>query len=542
MTSSARQAFACILAIVSVAAVAHAQTGAAKEPTVTISGRVTIKEKGIAGVNVVVRRSDSSSSARRREGTYKAVTDEDGKYRITNVVPGEYRVLPVALAYVPADESERERVLFVGKSENVENVNFALVRGGVITGKVVDSDGRPIVEEPVYVITGADNRTYYGQYNSNTDDRGVYRIYGLRPGSYKVAAGRGDNAFMHAAVRTFKQTFYPSAPDAAQATIVEVSEGSETRDIDIVFSRTLTTYTARGRVVDGETGQPIPSVGYGITRYEQGGSSSRGWGAVTNARGEFRVDNLSPGTYAISIAAPQNTDWRVEEMRFDIVDHDVTDVVLKTIRSATISGVIVLEGVDDKTAKEQLSRMMIMGYVDGRPSQSQGAASSVNADGSFQIRGLAGGTILFHVHSNASVRVDRLERDGMVQPRGIVVKEREQVKGVRVVMQFGNASLRGKIDVANGTLPADARFHVWARRIGEEPSMYSGNHGRPQVDARGQFVIEGLTPGNYEIDAGVYFPSAKVGYIAKKQVVVTAGATTDVDVTVDLNSTPIRQP
>jgi uracil-DNA glycosylase len=71
--------------------------------------------------------------------------------------------------------------------------------------------------------------------------------------------------------------------------------------------------------------------------------------------------------------------------------------------------------------------------------------------------------------------------------------------------------------------------------------MYSGNP-RSQVDDRGQFVIAGLTPGSYELSAGVFFVSAKVGYKATKEVVVTAGATTDVNITVDLSSTPIKQP
>lgn len=55
-------------------------------------------------------------------------------------------------------------------------------------------------------------------------------------------------------------------------------------------------------------------------------------------------------------------------------------------------------------------------------------------------------------------------------------------------------------------------------------------------------MIEGLIPGNYQLNAGVASPSGKVGYIGKKQVVVTAGTTTEVTVTVDLSSTPIRQP
>ena len=542
MISSARQAIACILAIFSIAVVAHAQSLPAKEPDGTISGKVTMKSNGVPGVNVVVRRSDLSSSRRREVITSKAITAEDGTYRITNLPPGEYRIMAVAPVFVPSDDENRERVLILGKDETIEHVDFTLVRDGTITGKVTDAEGRAVVEEPVSLINLPGNRQFYPPYNSSTDDRGVYRLYGLRPGSYKVVAGRGTNSFGNLVARTYKQTYYPSTTEPDQATVVEVSEGSETRDIDIVFSRTAPAYIVRGRVVDGETGQPIPSVGYGITRYEQGGSSSRGWGAVTNTRGEFRMENLSPGTYAVSIAPPPGSDWRVEEMRFEIVDHDVTDLVLKTLKSATVSGVVVLEGVDDKAGREHLKRMAIVAYIEGRPQFAPGATSNVNEDGSFEVRGLGSGTALFYLRSHLNVRVERVERDGVIQPRGTIVREREHVKGVRIFGQIGNATLRGKIDVAHGTLPADARFSVWARRLGEEQgAMYSSGL-RTQVDTRGQFAIEGLTSGNYELEAGVFFPSAKLGYMTKKQVVVAAGSTTDVDITVDLSSTPIKQP
>ena len=545
MTSSTRQAIACILALFSVAAVyiaAHAQNNPAKEPGITISGKATVKGKGVQGINIILRQNDFNY--RRREGdTYKAVTDDDGNYRIANVRRGEYRIFVLAPAFIPESEADRERLLIVGKSETVEHVDFTLVRGGVITGKVVDAEGRPVVEEPVYVLNAQDNKFVYPQYNSNTDDRGVYRLYGLRPGSYRVAAGRTDQSFMNGAARAYKQTYFPSTNDPAEATIVEVSEGSETRDIDIAFSRTLTAYTVKGRVVDGDTGQPVPNVGFGITRYEQGNSASRGWGAVTNPRGEFKMDNITPGTYAISIAPPPNADWRVDETRFEVVDHDVTDLVFKTIRSGSISGVVVFEGADEKTAREQLKRMTLTAYIDGQPSQARSSSVRLNEDGSFQVRGLAGGNALFYLHSESGVRLDRIERDGVIQPRGMVLKEREHVKGVRLIAQLGNATLRGKIDVANGTLPADARFYVWARRLGDEPGgMYSGMNARPQVDEGGQFVISGLTPGNYELFAGVFFTSAKVGYKAQKEVIVTAGTTTEVNITVDLNSTPIKQP
>ena len=53
MVSSGRQAIACILLILGVAIYSHAQTTSAKEPTASISGKVTLKGKGVPGIVVI---------------------------------------------------------------------------------------------------------------------------------------------------------------------------------------------------------------------------------------------------------------------------------------------------------------------------------------------------------------------------------------------------------------------------------------------------------------------------------------------------------
>jgi protocatechuate 3,4-dioxygenase beta subunit len=535
MVSSTRQALACIFAIFSVAVSAHAQSPV-KEPGATITGTVTIKGKGAAGIIVALRPNDRTYSGREYSGP-KGVTDNDGNYRIMNVSAGNYRILPVAKAYVPAEEVEREKTIVVGKGETIEHIDFALVPGGVITGKVVDAEGRPMIEEGVSVFTVPDNRSVFVPTYSLTDDRGVYRIYGLRAGSYRVAAGRGEESFHSGVGRPYKRTYHPSATDPSQATVVEVIEGGETKDIDITFSRTVSTYTVRGRIIDEETGQPIANANYGITYYVERGTSTRSGGYTTNSRGEFKLEGLAPGKYSIPVSPAPDSDLRFEEVPFEIIDRDITGLVIKATRGGSISGVVVFEGLSDK-AREQLGRAFVGLMIEG---QQRSASVQVQEDGSFQIRGLAAGTGYFYLHANGNLRVERIERDGAVQPTAIAIREREHIKGIRVIAQIGNASIRGQINVENGTLPADARFHVWARAVSSEMAYSGSNPSQPQVDARGQFIMEGLTSGTYEIHAGVYLTSAKMGYLAKpQQVVVTAGSTLNVTITVDLGSTPIK--
>jgi hypothetical protein len=59
--------------------------------------------------------------------------------------------------------------------------------------------------------------------------------------------------------KILRQTFYPSVTDPEKATILEVTESSEIKDIDIV-ARAASTFKLTGRIIDGETSKPLPNV------------------------------------------------------------------------------------------------------------------------------------------------------------------------------------------------------------------------------------------------------------------------------------------
>src|ERR1044072_4438381 len=90
MSSSVRYLPAVLLTILSLPISLWAQTAPkqpAKAPRSSISGRVTIKEKPAAGVVVSLRKTEQMNPF---EETQRATTDQDGNYRITNVLPGSY--------------------------------------------------------------------------------------------------------------------------------------------------------------------------------------------------------------------------------------------------------------------------------------------------------------------------------------------------------------------------------------------------------------------------------------------------------------------
>src|SRR5688500_13703917 len=102
MVSSGRQTIVCILLLLSAVVSARSQSADDKAATSTITGKVTIGGKGVWGVVVGLAISDQYRS-NFRATRFRSTTDEDGNYRITNVPPGNYDVIPASPSYVATD-------------------------------------------------------------------------------------------------------------------------------------------------------------------------------------------------------------------------------------------------------------------------------------------------------------------------------------------------------------------------------------------------------------------------------------------------------
>lgn len=546
MRSSARSALPALLTCLCFAASLYAQSPnkqpqTVKAPRGSLSGRVTIKDKPAPGVVVGLR---GSALENNYDPFARAVTDADGIYRITNVPAGNYVVTVAAPAYVPTNSSDRKPVV-IGEDENVEDVNFSLVRGGVITGKVTDAEGHPVVLHQIELYNAGELERAqapvlpYPAMTAQTDDRGVYRLFGILPGRYKVAAGRGSEGYYAFSPNelNYKQAFHPDATEPAKGNVIEVSAGSEAKDIDITLGRAVQTFSVSGRIVNGENNTPVPNQRFSLQRIV--GSRTEYVNAIagSNARGDFIVEGLIPGKYNTVLYPREGSDLRAEVTTFEVIDGDVSGVTIHLIPGASISGIVVLE-TENKAARGMLAEMLVRGYVPIGPNggSSIAVSSQIGADGSFRLAGLANGfagislTGKVGPYPPKGFSILRIERDGMPSPR-FELKNAEQVTGVKIFVGYGNATIRGVVKIENGQLPPEARIYVQVTKPGEEVSYQR----YVMVDDRGNFLVEAIPPGQYEISASVMSP--KVRKTVKQVVTITDGVVTDVRIPIDV-STP----
>src|SRR5215813_6582880 len=157
--------------------IANAQTG-------EITGRV-VTEDGVGISNVTVylnplvadRRSTTIGSQNR------VATDEDGNFKFTGLAPRVYSVVAFSTkGYVqrPVPIGERQDG---GYHRVGANVTVTMIKGGAITGRVTNAMGEPVISVRVNAAMARDaegNPVRFGVGRPRfTDDRGVYRIYGL---------------------------------------------------------------------------------------------------------------------------------------------------------------------------------------------------------------------------------------------------------------------------------------------------------------------------------------------------------------------------
>jgi hypothetical protein len=529
----------------------NSQTKAPKKVAgANVAGRVTTHGKGAPGIVVSVRIQDYSPQP---PPSYKATTDQEGFYRITDVPPGNYQVAPLAPAYVSSERAslrERGKALLLAEGENVDGIDFSIERGGVITGRITDADGRPVVEERLSLVP-ADLVVQPGQRfgsivpNSfQTDDRGVYRIYGIPEGRYKLSVGQGDennDSFGPPGRVPYKRTYYPEADNPNDARVIEVTEGGEVSDVDIRVGRSLPGFAVSGTVVDGETRRPVAGLRFGVRRALNGGFADVNSTVPSNSQGEFRIENVTPGKYAVQILPMPGSEVRAESVPFEIVDQDVSGIVVKTAVGLSISGVVVVDGKTDPSVLAKLTELRLRAFTRTVNAPAAfGQIAPINADGSFRLGGLSPGMAYLSLTSRDNQQlvnfgILRVERDGVAQPRGLELKAGEQVTGVKIVLKYGTGSIRGEVKFENGPLPPGARVSVW---ITQSDDSTRGGSARG-LDSRGRFLIEGVAAGTYELNVNAQIPqSHRPPTIVKQTVTVTDGAVTDVAVTLDLLQRP----
>jgi protocatechuate 3,4-dioxygenase beta subunit len=516
------------LIIFAAVVLASSQTNPEKTATASVSGKVTIKNKGVAGIVVYAEQENSRGYT---NSNSRATTDQNGNYRIANLPAATYTIRPIAPSFVLEQESTDNNSVVVSEGENVEGINFSMVPGAVITGRITDADGKPLIEQRVLLIPIGATKFDGRSFDVRTDDRGIYRAFGLRAGKYKVSVGQNESLPIPGdAGPYYRQTFYPSVNEFEKAATIDVKEGSEATNIDIVVGPPVSMYKVTGRILDAETGKPLFNINYGVYQgHDHGGASVIGRN-FTNANGEFKLESVRPGKYVVFIV-PGDSDVRADSVSFEVVDRDVDDLVINAGKGASLSGVVVFEGKPDD--------FFIRAWINNSDHYFGGSVLRVNPDGSFRVGGLQKGPVRFNLSSRARndlrpMDIVRVERDGVPLTTDLRLKEGEQVTGLRLVVKYLTGAIRGEIKVEDDESLPNSRMFVGVTPLDANRSWFQST-GNPsaQLDSRKRFMIQPLAAGTYEVSVVVAEPGRwDTARTFKQQVTVADNQVSEVTISV----------
>jgi protocatechuate 3,4-dioxygenase beta subunit len=343
------------------------------------------------------------------------LTDGQGRFVFTGLIPGDYEVratrgdfLPGTIGQQTAFESS-SRIAVTGAAR-VDGVTLVLSRGLAVSGTIVDRAGEPmqgVAVQALQLSTSGDRRRAAlagAQVGGRhvTDDRGRYRVFGLQPGSYVVAAladtaalGGGDGALQTVPI------YFPGSASIANADAVDVGAA----DVENVNFPVGDVPLARvtGVAVDS-TGAPLQGTIQLAVSQRSGSIVPAARTTTTGPDGSFSFAHVAPGDYVLQAANPQVIRLGQFDPRADpleamelaaqyvaVGDQDVGPVSLRTGRGAVLEARI---ATDSATPHDPYGRMQIQAHpvdVDLAPAfvAAPGGLSRVS-DGRLRIGGLTG--------------------------------------------------------------------------------------------------------------------------------------------------------
>ncbi len=234
------------------------------DPGVEVAGRaVDDRGRPVSGARV-----ELNSWDRFELRQFQDVTDDEGRFRLSPVGPGRYRLTASAEGYADAELASPVEIA----AESPAPLEIAIPRGARVSGRILGLPADELTQ--VRVVAVPDGGAGVDAW---TDGLGRYEAGPLPPGDW-----------------TLKATVWGDERRAETRLAVSRSDREIERDLEIESGVTLTV-----QVLSDE--EPVADARVSLRGYHVGRDRT----AMTDYEGRVRIDDLEPDTYRIGVTQAQ---------------------------------------------------------------------------------------------------------------------------------------------------------------------------------------------------------------------------------------------
>lgn len=473
------------------------------------------------------------------------ITDDRGRVVFAGLPAGRYSVGATKTAWLTAWYGARRPMRAGAPVPLSEGQHLDLVlrlpHGAVLGGVVLDVNGQPAASASVqamhYAYVAGERRLVPAGSLRTTDDRGVYRLYGLPPGDYLVqAAGSGviqelslttDLDLRYAAspartapppLRTVKMgaTYYPVASNPSQASVVSLRAAEERTDVDIQM-QLEPTVRIEGTVAAVDAAGVPPGTQVLLTSTSP---SASGGAAVeiddrrsVGTTGAFVFPNLAPGNYTLIARAsketalpdgrpgPPQTLWGSVDLAVE--GEPATGIVISMQPGMRVSGRVRFAGTGERLPDMSSVRITLQSIWASGPFGLQPDAVSPQRDGRFTVTGVLPGQYRLVATVTGSPRDRWMPQSSVIDGQDtldvpVAIHAGQNTSGAEIVLTDRPARLSGVVTDASGN-PAPG---VAVVLFPASPALWTAQSrrirgARPSAD--GVYTIPNLPAGDYLI-------------------------------------------
>lgn len=338
-------------------------------------------------------------------------TDRDGRYAFDHIADGRYRVAAshpeyATSIFAPTQAPNPNAVVVVEHSHARADIDFALVRGGGIAGRVLRHDGEPLKNAAVLALPpyGDGGFTIPTNATVRTNARGEYALSNLPEGHYHVSATwneTGADSTTPIAPRSAqtasppRPVYYPGTASVHELVPVAVSRGATARNIDIVFPSTELLRISGKVVRSGHESEVELFLMTGRARQP----------IVLERDGAFTTPLLRAGRYSLIARAAGTGEVDAAMVTVDL-SFDIDDLILGLMPAGVIAGRVVTD--DGTPVSDEMQVAAVLADDGTELDEYRRDRSEIGPGGEFRIRGVFGQRVIRMVGVTAGWKISRV--------------------------------------------------------------------------------------------------------------------------------------